>query len=353
MIRKTTLMCMGAVLTAVVSVGLMSACSGGSAVSSQNHFLSLKDGKTNSGEGIDRWISSQYALDFDGLKSFNEEYSNNVGSVWDSSLIDESRFKINVKLTNAEEKWAKANARSLATHLERGSHFVHYLLVKLKEYDLPVELMAIPIIESGLNPHVRSTAGAHGPWQFMRSTGKSLGLERSSNYDELYDFVATTDASLKYLKYLYEELEHNWDMVAAAYNQGEFGVKKAIRQAKARGVTKFNVNTVKLTSSARTYIKRFHAYSAMLRDPERFNLRLPDIKNRPAFQKVEVAGRLNSMKKAAELSGTNLSTLKKLNAGFLSDNLNTRDGHALLVPSEKAYALESALRNKQNKVAVN
>ena len=170
--------------------------------------------------------------------------------------------------------------------------------------------MAIPLIESGLNPHVRSSAGAHGPWQFMRSTGKSLGLKRTGNYDELYDFIATTEASLDYLKYLYGELENNWDMVAAAYNQGEFGVKKAIRQAKSRGVTDFNVKTVKLTKSAQTYIKRFHAFAAMLKNPEKYDVDLPEIKNRPAFKRVEVAGRLNSMKKAAELSGTNLQTLR-------------------------------------------
>lgn len=330
MIRKTTLFYVGAVLTASVSLTFLSACSGSN---SATNFIKN---------------------DAEATTAYSYNYSNKYAeSVWDSSLIDDSRFKLDIKLTAEEERWARKNAQSLATHLKEGSAFVHYLLVELDKKDLPVELMAIPLIESGLNPHVRSGAGAHGPWQFMRSTGKSLGLKRTGNYDELYDFIATTEASLDYLKYLYSELEHNWDMVAAAYNQGEFGVKKAIRQAKARGVTEFNVNTVKLIKSARTYIKRFHAFAALLKNPEKFDLDLPVIQNRPAFKRVEVAGRINSMKKAAELSGTSIKTLKKLNAGFLSDNLKTGEGHALLVPTDKAYALERALASREQEKATN
>ncbi len=333
MIRKTTLFYVGAVLTASVSLTFLSACSGNDSAA---NIINNKTEKT--------------------VYSYSHSYSHSskyAESVWDSSLIDDSRFKLNIKLTAEEERWARKNAQSLATHLKNGSAFVHYLLVELDKKDLPVELMAIPLIESGLNPHVKSSAGAHGPWQFMRSTGKSLGLKRTGNYDELYDFIATTEASLDYLKYLYSELEHNWDMVAAAYNQGEFGVKKAIRQAKARGVTEFNVKTVKLTKSAKDYIKRFHAYAALLKNPEKFDLDLPVIQNRPAFKKVEVAGRISSMKKAAELSGTSIKTLKKLNAGFLSDSLKTGGDHVLLVPTDKAYALERALASKEQESATN
>ena len=334
MIRKTTLFYAAAVLTASVSLTFLSACSGNDSAA---NIINNKTEKTS------------YSYNH-----HNYSHSNKYAeSVWDSSLIDDSRFKLNIKSTAEEERWARKNAQSLATHLKEGSAFVHYLLVELDKKDLPVELMAIPLIESGLNPHVKSSAGAHGPWQFMRSTGKSLGLKRTGNYDELYDFIATTEASLDYLKYLYSELEHNWDMVAAAYNQGEFGVKKAIRQAKARGVTEFNVKTVKLSQSAKTYIKRFHAYAALLKNPEDFDLDLPVIQNRPAFKKVEVAGRISSMKKAAELSGASIKTLKKLNAGFLSDSLKTGGDHVLLVPADKAYALERALASREQESAAN
>ena len=114
--------------------------------------------------------------------------------------------------------------------------FMHYLLSELKKRNLPLELAALPLLESGFNPRAKSHAGAHGPWQFIRSTGKTYGLERSSNYDEFYDFIESTDASLKFLQHLYNACNKNWYLAIAAYNQGEFAVKKAISRAKKSGV---------------------------------------------------------------------------------------------------------------------
>ena len=60
---------------------------------------------------------------------------------------------------------------------------------------LPVELRALPIIESALNPTAVSRMGAAGLWQFMPSTGKLYGLEVNSLIDERYDPVLATRAA--------------------------------------------------------------------------------------------------------------------------------------------------------------
>ena len=67
------------------------------------------------------------------------------------------------------------------------------------------------------------------------------------------------------------------------------------------------------------------------------------LKNRPAFKRVQVAGKINSMKKAAELSGVKITTLQHLNAGYLTDSLKTKHQYGLLVPIENARRLEKAL----------
>lgn len=272
-------------------------------------------------------------------------------SVFDSNLMAENRFTMKIVPTVEEKKIAKQHARTFEVYLGNGKFFMYHLLNQLKEQDLPVELAAIPMIESGLQPRVHSYAGAVGPWQYMRRTGKSLGLTTTQTYDELYDFVETTRVSLQYFKYLYKEFDNNWDLAVAAYNQGEFGVKAAYRAAKSRGVTNFNINTVGINSYAKGYVKRFHAYAEMLHHPERYGIKMPEIKNRPAFKRVQVAGRLNSMKKAAELSGASLETLRLINAGYLTDRLETKDEHGLLVPSEHAGRLEQALRNGGNSLS--
>lgn len=264
------------------------------------------------------------------------------GSLWQSDLFADSRFQLNIKLTPSEKKEAKILARSFESHMERAKPFMHYLLTELKARNLPVELAAIPLVESGFDLRARSHAGAHGPWQFTRQTGKSFGLEVSANYDEFYDFVASTQASLDYLTHLHKELKR-WDFALIAYNQGEFGVKRVIRRAKAAGITDLNVDKLSFSRMGRLYLKRVRAYADIMHHPEKYGVEYPEVEDREVFKQVQVAGRVNSMKKVAELSGADLKLLKTLNAGYLSDRLVSKKQRSILVPVENVAALEKAL----------
>lgn len=277
-----------------------------------------------------------YDSSYDEMLRQAEEQKN----VWDSSLADDSRFQLNIS-PNAEEKaLARYCAKTVINNLKRSEIFVHFLLSELKNNDLPIELAAIPLIESGINPQVRANNGAHGAWQYIRATGRSVGLNRSGNYDELYDFVKSTKASVKYLKRMYKDLG-NWELVVAAYNQGEYGVRKALEAARARGIDVKSAADVRLSRGARNYVKRFRAYADILKNPEQYHVNLPEIKNRPAFKRVEVADHVNSLSKVAHISGAHIETLKRLNAGYLSDKIDNH--HGLLIPVEHAAKLEQAI----------
>ena len=99
----------------------------------------------------------------------------------------------------------------------------------LKE-GLPVELRALPIIESALSTTAVSPMGAVGLWQFMPSTGKSYGLEVNSLVDERRDPVRSTQAACRYLKDLYA-IYNDWSLAIAAYNCGPGNVNKAIARS--------------------------------------------------------------------------------------------------------------------------
>ncbi len=264
-------------------------------------------------------------------------------SLWNSELFNDSRFGLNIELTARERKEAHKLSKSFESHMENSSLFMYYLLDELNKRNMPIELAALPLVESGFNPRARSHAGAHGPWQFVRATGKAMGLERTRNYDEFYDFIESTEASLRYLDHLYQECDQNWDFAVAAYNQGEFAVKRAIKRAKAAGITPRSLADLQVSAGARTYVMRFHAFADILRSPEKYGVARPEIKNRPAFKRVQVAGRINSMKQASKLSGVELSTLKHLNAGYLSDSLQSNKPRGLLVPIENAQRFEQAI----------
>ena len=101
---------------------------------------------------------------------------------------------------------------------------------ELLRADLPIELRALPIIESALSATAVSPAGAVGLWQFMPATGKSYGLEINSLVDERRDPVRATEAACRYLKDLYA-IYNDWTLAIAAYNCGPGNVNKAMARS--------------------------------------------------------------------------------------------------------------------------
>lgn len=100
----------------------------------------------------------------------------------------------------------------------------------LDQYDIPLEIKYLAIVESALNPRAKSRVGATGIWQFMYQTGKQFGLKVSSYVDERQDPVKSAIAACKYLSSLYKTF-NDWDLALAAYNSGPGNVSKAIRRS--------------------------------------------------------------------------------------------------------------------------
>lgn len=100
----------------------------------------------------------------------------------------------------------------------------------LDQYDIPLEMKYLSIVESALKPKARSGVGASGLWQFMYGTGKQFDLKVSSYVDERYDPVKATIAACKYLSHLYK-IFGDWDLTLAAYNSGPGNVRKAIKRS--------------------------------------------------------------------------------------------------------------------------
>lgn len=101
---------------------------------------------------------------------------------------------------------------------------------ELDRQDLPLEFKYLAVVESALNPAVKSRAGAMGLWQFMYHTGKIYHLNVTSYVDERKDPYKSTVAACEYFKFLYN-IYGNWELVLAAYNCGPGNVNKAIRRS--------------------------------------------------------------------------------------------------------------------------
>jgi membrane-bound lytic murein transglycosylase D len=132
---------------------------------------------------------------------------------------------------------------------------------KLDEYDLPLELKYLALVESALNPKALSPVGAAGLWQFMLPTGKIYGLEINSLIDERLDPYKATDAACRYFKEMYA-IYGDWYLVMASYNCGPGNVDKAIRRA--GGKTNFWDIFPYLPKQTRSYVPLFIAASYIM-----------------------------------------------------------------------------------------
>jgi len=161
-------------------------------------------------------------------------------------------------------------ASTIQKYLDASSKYREHYLPILKQYNVPEEIIYLPILESGYNPNAYSYAHAAGIWQFIPGTGAKYGLKRNWYVDERRDPIKSAHAAAKYLRKLYEEFD-DWYLALAAYNCGENNVWRAIKREGTRDYFKLR----SLPSQTRNYVPSFMAITIIAKDPEKYGFSKP------------------------------------------------------------------------------
>ncbi len=195
------------------------------------------------------------------------------------------------------------------------------------QYDMPLELTAMAVIESALNTKAVSRARAKGMWQFMYSTAKRYGLTINSYVDERFDPIASAHAAARYLRDSYL-IFGDWSLAIASYNCGAGNVNKAIRRS--GGSKDFWEIYPYLPRETRGYVPSFFAALYAMKYYKEHNLTPEFIPMPPHTDTIKVNKMLH-FEQIAHYTGASIEELRTHNPQYL---------HDIIPGTEKEYILQ-------------
>lgn len=273
-----------------------------------------------------------------------------------------ARTPFNVEYNPSLESVIKTYLKHRRSSMERLMGLSHFYFPMFEQefdnYNIPLEMKYLSIVESALKPRARSRVGATGLWQFMFATGKEYKLDVSSYVDERSDPIKSTTAAAQYLSRLFE-IFGDWDLALAAYNSGPGNVNKAIRRS--GGYKNYWNIRQNLPRETAGYVPAFLATMYIFEFAEEHGFK-PE---RPAFQHIQTdtihVKNMITLDQIAETTGVNIEELQFLNPSYKLDIIPKIEGktYVLRLPREaigifatnedKIYAFAKAEFDKREK----
>ena len=223
--------------------------------------------------------------------------------------------------------------------LNRSGQFTRMARRIFREEGVPENIVWLGQVESAWKPWARSWAAASGLWQFIPGTGTRYGLRQTAYLDERHNYEKATRASARYLKFLANRYNGNWELAMAGYNSGEGNVDRAIARA---GVADFWAAYPYLPRETRNYVPNILATILIANSPDRYGF--AHVRPMPPliYDRVRVPT-ATSLNLIAQASDTSVEVLRYLNPD-LRQNMTPPEPYVLLVPAGKANQVVAVLR---------
>jgi len=194
-------------------------------------------------------------FDFDEIP-VDEDLFNYHVSTQNFQVPMEFNYLVKTQIDYYGTRWQS----KLKEMLTKSQYFFPLYEQILSEYNMPLEIKYLSIIESGLNPYARSRSGAVGAWQFMPATARIFHLDINSKIDERRSLEKSTRAACTYLNQMYAQYG-DWLVALASYNCGPGNVRKAMRHS---GRTDFWGMYDHLPRETQNYVPKFIAMTYMM-----------------------------------------------------------------------------------------
>lgn len=237
--------------------------------------------------------------------------------------------------TDLSEKWTDYYAKhpqSIQRMADRSGRYLYYIVDEINRRGLPTELALLPFVESAYDPNAYSRARASGLWQFIPSTGTAFQLEQTWWRDQRRDPIASTNAALDYLEYLYE-FQGDWYLAFASYNWGEGAVRRSLAKNEQAGKP-LDYRHLRMPNETANYVPKLQAIKNIIADPERYGVILPIIDNEPYFVAIR-KDRDIDLEVAAKLADMPIEEFAALNPAFNQGVILANLEPDIILPREK------------------
>ena len=189
--------------------------------------LNMKPGPTASRRSKNRYVEKRRKHYSGILRRLGRQQGNckNIDECLVAALFDNRTDKSSYYKAARKVRTQFGLADRFLKGIETSGLYMEKMRRIFSENSLPLELLALPHVESSFNVHAYSKYGAAGIWQFTRSTGRRF-MKINYTYDERLDPIRSTVAAAKLLKKNYKTLG-KWPLALTAYNHGLAGMKRA------------------------------------------------------------------------------------------------------------------------------
>jgi membrane-bound lytic murein transglycosylase D len=208
-----------------------------------------------------------------------------------------------------EIHYLTVNARTFTEgSLSRKTALDSMIYSKLKERNMPADLIYLAFVESGFKVNAYSRAKAAGVWQFIPATGKRYGLPVDFWLDMRRNPELATNAALDYLSDLYAEFG-DWHLAMAAYNCGEGRIRRLVKEGNSS--KKVSYWDLKLPRETMHYVPRILAATVIGHFPGHYSFTVEKQSLVP-FDTVTIKDCI-PLDKAGTAVGASINTMRDLN----------------------------------------